>query len=101
MLGAVRTSDILLLMSAGFGHAGVISLKSYYGAGARALSHKLRSISAFKGIRAPAGVPGGFVPVIWIFSGRFSYGICIVKGFCEIGGISTPSLIVNCNGFQD
>ena len=96
LLGAdAELQTFCSLMSAqGLDMRGVISLKSYYESSVPdALSHKLRSISAFKGIRAPmTGVPGGFVPDLSsrYFLEDFSYGICIVKGFCEIGGISTP-----------
>ena len=73
---------------------GVVSLGAYYESSTPdLLTEKLRSIVAFRGIKSPmTGVPGGFVPDLSsrYFLEDFSFGLCIVKGFCEIGGIQTP-----------
>lgn len=74
---------------------GVVSLKTHYESPTVSdLTRKIRSIPSFKGIYAP------LIPTqsnefridenSRFFTEDFPYGLCIIKGFCEICGISTP-----------
>ena len=74
---------------------GVVSLKTHYESPTVSdLTRKIRSIPSFKGIYAPL-IPTqsnefGIDKNSRFFTEDFPYGLCIIKGFCEICGISTP-----------
>ena len=74
----------------------VKSLKEHYESDTpEKLTKKLRSIEAFKNIKAPmVQLPGGYRPDLEsrYFLEDFPYGLCIIKGFCEITGVPTPAI---------
>lgn len=76
--------------------SGVRSLKDHYESDTpQKLTKKIRSIKAFENIKAPMEkVGGGFVPDYnsRYFKEDFSYGLCIIKGFCELLEIRTPAI---------
>jgi hypothetical protein len=76
--------------------SGVKSLKEYYESETpKKMTEKIKSIIPFRGIKAPMiKTEKGFVPD---FSSRyfledFPYGLCIIKGFCDIAEIDTPCI---------
>ena len=91
--------------SIGLDLRGVLSLKNYYGAPTPALiTKKLQGIPAFRGIKSPmVAVPHGFIPDLSsrFFLEDFPFGLCIVKGFCELGGIRTPFIDHELHWFQN
>lgn len=72
----------------------VISLKKHYNANTiQEFTDKIQSIKAFKGIEAPMVKNKEIYSVDWksrYFEEDFPYGLCIVKGFCEIMKLNTP-----------
>ncbi len=74
----------------------IISLKNHYeSANAEELTNKLRSISAFKGIRLQMKkVKGGYIPD-WenrYFTEDIPFGLLIIKDFAEYFAVKTPSI---------
>lgn len=74
---------------------GVVSLKVHYESPTVSdLTQKIRTIPSFKGIYAPLILTesGEFTidTNARFFTEDFPYGLCIIKGFCEICGINTP-----------
>jgi opine dehydrogenase len=74
---------------------GVVSLKTHYESPTVSdLTRKIRSIPSFKGIYAPLILTQSNEFKIdknsRFFTEDFPYGLCIIKGFCEICGIDTP-----------
>lgn len=74
---------------------GVVSLKIHYESPTVSdLTKKIRSISSFKGIYAPLIHASSSEFTIdtnaRFFTEDFPYGLCIIKGFCEICGMNTP-----------
>ena len=72
----------------------VVSLPQYYESSTpEQLTKKIQSIETFKSVYAPL-LPheNGFVPDenSRMFIEDFPFGICIIKGFCEITEIKTP-----------
>lgn len=72
----------------------VISLREYYESSTpEQLTQKIHSIETFKSVYAPL-LPhdNGFFPDenSRMFIEDFPFGLCIIKGFCEIAGIDTP-----------
>ena len=70
-------------------------LDYYESTDAPSLARKLRSIEAFKGIKAPMkAVKGGFVPDFQsrYFTEDFPYGLAIVHRLCHEKGISSPTI---------
>ena len=68
-------------------------LEYYESANAVALAQKLRSIEAFKGIRAPMkAVDGGFVPDFQsrYFTEDFAYGLDLIRRLAATKGVATP-----------
>lgn len=59
------------------------------------LTNKIRSISAFRNIKAPMKkIEGGFIPDLEsrYFLEDFPYGLCVIKSFCVIAGVETPNI---------
>lgn len=76
--------------------SGIKPLTLYYGSDTpENMTKKIRSITAFKGIKSPmAETENGFIPD---FSSRyfqedFPFGLCIIKGFCELADLKTPNI---------
>jgi opine dehydrogenase len=74
---------------------GVVSLKTHYESPTVSdLTRKIRSIPSFKDIYAPLILTSSNEFKIdknsRFFTEDFPYGLCIIKGFCEICGIDTP-----------
>ena len=68
-------------------------LDYYDSTDALSLTRKLRSIEAFKGIKAPMQkVEGGYVPDFHsrYFTEDFPYGLAIIRQLCRDHHISTP-----------
>lgn len=76
--------------------SGVRSLKEYYESMTPAMmTTKLRSIKAFRGIETPmVETERGFAPDFGsrYFVEDFPYGLCIVKAFCDLADIDTPTI---------
>lgn len=74
----------------------VISLKQYYESNTpEMLTQKIRSIETFKSVYAPMkAYTNGYIADdnSRMFIEDFPFGICIIKGFCEIAGIKTPHI---------
>jgi len=72
----------------------VRSLKEHYESNTtQKMSNKIRSIKAFKDIKAPMIKDAGrYIPDFnsRYFKEDFPYGLCIIKSFCYIAGIGTP-----------
>lgn len=74
----------------------VKSLKEHYGVSTlEEMTEKIKSIKAFKGIKAPMVRENkGYIPDFGsrYFQEDFPYGLCIIKSFCNVVGLSTPSI---------
>ena len=74
----------------------VKSLRKHYESNTvREMTNKIRSISAFKGIKTPAAeVEGGLIPDLHsrYFISDFSYGLAIIKQIAEFAGVQTPDI---------
>lgn len=74
----------------------VKSLRVYYESPtAEAMTRKISSISAFKGLATPTvEVDGKFIPDLHsrYFTADFSYGLTIIKQVAEFAGVSTPNI---------
>ena len=60
-----------------------------------AMTKKISSIPAFKGLATPSvAVPGGFIPDLHsrYFTADFSYGLTIIKQIAEFAGVETPNI---------
>jgi len=95
MLGIDSELQEMCKVLSGMDMHGVVSLKIHYESPTVPdLTRKIRSIPSFRGIYAP------FIPVssgefaidanARFFTEDFPYGLCIIKGFCEICEIDTP-----------
>ncbi len=75
---------------------GVKSLKEHYESDTvEKMTKKIKSIKAFKGIATPmVKTDKGFVPDFQsrYFLEDFPYGLCIIKGFCDVVGLETPAI---------
>lgn len=75
---------------------GVKSLKEHYESeNTERMTKKISNIPAFKGIKTPMlKSENGYIPDFHsrYFSEDFPYGLCIIKGFCDIVGINTPAI---------
>lgn len=71
-------------------------LKVYYESPSiEAMTKKLSSITAFKGLKTPTvNVEGGLIPDLHsrYFTADFSYGLSIIKQIAELAEVSTPSI---------
>lgn len=80
----------------GLSMTGIKSLKAHYESDTpEKMTAKIRSISAFIGIKSPmVKTKGGYIPDLQsrYFLEDFPYGLCIIKSFCEIVGIDTPAI---------
>ena len=83
-------------MMTGLNLSGVRSLTDHYESKTpEELTAKIASIEAFANIKTPMlKTSKGYIPD---FSSRyfqedFPYGLCIIKGFCKIVGLETPSI---------
>ena len=74
----------------------VKSLREHYESPtAEAMTRKISSIPAFKGLTTPAvTVEGGFIPDLHsrYFTADFSYGLNIIKQIAEFAGVSVPNI---------
>lgn len=81
-------------MLTGLDLTGVRSLKEHYESDTpKQMSAKIQSISGFKNIKTPMLLTEkGFIPDFQsrYFLEDFSYGLCIIKGFCDVVGVNTP-----------
>ena len=60
-----------------------------------AMTRKISSIAAFKGLKTPTvEVDGSFIPDLHsrYFTADFSYGLTIIKQVAEFAGVSTPNI---------
>lgn len=84
--------------------AAVKSLKVHYESNTSAeMTKKIRSIKAFKGIKAPMiEKENGYIPDFnsRYFKEDFPYGLCIIKSFCDIAKIDTPMINQILKWFQ-
>ena len=67
------------------------------------MTAKIRSITAFQGIKTPLlSTERGFIPDFQsrYFLEDFPYGLCIIKGLCEIVRLDTPSIDKILKWFQ-
>ncbi|WP_392486352.1 NAD/NADP octopine/nopaline dehydrogenase family protein [Haloimpatiens sp. FM7315] len=75
---------------------GVRSLKNHYESEtSEKMTQKISSILAFKGIKTPMKkTKDGYIPDFKsrYFLEDFPYGLCIIKGFCDILGLDTPNI---------
>ena len=75
----------------------VRSLKLYYESPTiEAMTKKLSSIQAFKGLKTPAvNVEGGLTPDLHsrYFTADFSYGLSIIKQIADFTNVSTPNIV--------
>jgi len=75
---------------------GVRSLREHYESDtSAAMTRKIKSIQAFKGINAPmVENPEGFIPDFQsrYFTEDFPYGLCIIKGIADILRMETPRI---------
>lgn len=75
---------------------GVKSLKEHYESKTpEMLTDKISNIPAFKGIKSPMlKAERGYIPDFQsrYFLEDFPYGLCIIKGFCDVVGIDTPAI---------
>jgi len=98
LLGADAERQILCdrITQDGLRLSNVISLAQYYESTTpELLTRKIRSIQAFRGIPAPMKVTNnGFVPDLMsrYFQEDFPFGLCVIKGLCELGDIQTPTI---------
>ncbi len=74
----------------------VNSLRIHYESNtAEAMTKKISSIPAFKGLTTPSiAVEGGFIPDFHsrYFTADFSYGLAIIKQIAGFAGVSTPNI---------
>ena len=80
------------------------ALEYYESHDAPSLAEKLRSIEAFKGLKAPMeAVPGGFVPNFKsrYFTEDFPYGLGIVRRLLHENGICSPVTDMICGWGMD
>lgn len=79
-------------------------LEYYESADAVALTRKLRSIRAFRGIASPMRhVPDGYIPDVQsrYFTEDFSYGLAIIRRLAKEHGVDTPAIDRICDwGFS-
>lgn len=62
---------------------------------AQAMTKKISSIAAFKGLTTPTvKVDGGYIPDLHsrYFTADFSYGLTIIKQIAEFAGVQTPNI---------
>lgn len=80
----------------GFDLTGVRSLKKHYESETpEKLTKKISSIIAFKGIKTPMiQTEKGYIPDFKsrYFLEDFPYGLCIIKGFCDVIKLDTPNI---------
>ncbi len=83
----------------------VKSLKLHYESSTvPALTKKLSSIPAFKGLKTPMlEQNGGFIPDLHsrYFTADFSYGLTIIKQIGEFAGVHTPNIDATLNWYND
>lgn len=84
--------------------SGVASLKDYYESQTpKMLTRKIHSIETFKSVYAPM-IPynDGYIADVEsrMFIEDFPFGICIIKGFCEIAGIPSPYIDMLIKWFE-
>lgn len=76
--------------------SGVRPLIEYYESDTpEKMTEKIRSITAFKNIKAPMiATDKGYIPDLRsrYFIEDFPYGLCIIKDFCKIVGLDTPAI---------
>jgi len=76
--------------------SGVVSLKKHYESETKEMmTNKLCNITAFKGIKAPMiKTEKGYIPDSnsRYFLEDFPYGLCIIKGFCDVVDLDTPMI---------
>jgi hypothetical protein len=82
--------------------SGVISLVNHYETGTaeskseqvKKMTAKIRSLKFLKDAAPLKQVQGRYVPDLEsrYFREDFPYGLAVIKGFCEIGGIKTPGI---------
>ena len=74
----------------------VKSLRAHYESPTvEAMTKKISSIAAFKGLKTPViEVDGGFIPDLHsrYFTADFSYGLTIIKQIAEFAGVCTPNI---------
>ncbi|WP_455530207.1 NAD/NADP octopine/nopaline dehydrogenase family protein [Ruminococcus sp.] len=74
----------------------VVALREYYESPtAQAMTKKISSINAFKGLTTPCvKVDEGFIPDLHsrYFTADFSYGLTIIQQIAAIAGIDTPNI---------
>ncbi len=74
----------------------VKSLRVHYeSSSAEAMTKKISSIAAFKGLTTPnIAVEGGFIPDLHsrYFTADFSYGLTIIKQIADFAGVNTPNI---------
>lgn len=84
---------------------GVKSLREHYESPTEeALTRKIRSIPAFKGILSPmVQTEHGFIPdkKSRYFTEDFPYGLCIIKGICHMADLQTPYIDTVLKWYQD
>lgn len=75
---------------------GVKSLKEHYESETpEKMTDKISNIIAFKGIKTPMiKTEEGYIPDFnsRYFLEDFPYGLCIIKGFCDVVGLETPAI---------
>ncbi|NMB07176.1 MAG: hypothetical protein GX981_02165 [Tissierellia bacterium] len=85
--------QVMCQMIKGLNLTGVRSLKKHYESETpEAMTDKISNIVAFKGIKAPMiKTKKGYIPDFnsRYFLEDFPYGLCIIKGFCDIVGLKT------------
>ncbi|MBU5483064.1 NAD/NADP octopine/nopaline dehydrogenase family protein [Clostridium sp. MSJ-11] len=88
--------QLLCKSISGLNLTGVKSLKEHYESGTpEEMTKKINNIIPFKGIKAPMiKTQRGYIPDFnsRYFLEDFPYGLCIIKGFCDVVGLDTPNI---------
>ena len=69
-----------------------------------AMTRKIKSITAFKGLTTPTvEVAGGVIPDLHsrYFTADFSYGLTIIKQVADLAGVSTPNIDATMQWYKD
>ena len=69
-----------------------------------AMTRKISSIAAFKGLTTPTiEVEGGVIPDLHsrYFTADFSYGLTIIKQVADLAGVSTPNIDATMQWYKD
>ena len=83
----------------------VKSLRAHYESPTvEAMTKKISSIAAFKGLTTPTvEVEGGVIPDLHsrYFTADFSYGLTILKQVADLAGVSTPNIVATMQWYKD